>query len=161
MKQFQFPYRQLQTANLPPEINELVKAAHNAAEKAYAPYSHFKVGAAVQMSDGKILTGANHENAAYPAGVCAERAALSALEMSDTNRYVQAIAVTYIGGADVRNPISPCGICRQTILEVQQWQKRPIAVYMCSPDGHVVAIDDAACLMPFSFGSEYLNNPQQ
>lgn len=161
MKQFQFLFQQLERENLLPEIKLLVDAAHLAAQKAYAPYSHFKVGAAVLMNDGSLLTGANHENASYPAGVCAERAALSTLDMSDTNRHVKSIVITYLDGADLTKPLSPCGICRQTILEVQQWQKRPIAIYMCSPDGHVITIDNAAHLMPFAFGSEYLNNTSE
>lgn len=161
MKQFQFPYQQEELSNLKDEIKKLVKTAQLEAQKAYAPYSHFKVGAAVLLNDGRILTGANHENASYPAGVCAERAALSALDMNNVNHYVKAIAVTYLDGADTSKPLSPCGICRQTILEVQQWQNKPIEVYMCSPQGHVITLSDASYLMPFSFGSDYLNTEPQ
>jgi len=161
MQQFSFPYHSTTGSKLPAEIQNLVTAAEEACQKAYAPYSHFRVGAAVLLADGEILTGSNHENASYPAGVCAERAALSTLDMNDKTRYVKAIAITYNAGEEHGKPISPCGICRQTILEVQQWQESPIAVYMCSPDGQIIMLEDAAYLLPFSFGSEYLNIPDQ
>lgn len=158
MDQYQFPYQPTTAEHLSQEIQHLISMAKMIAEKAYAPYSNFKVGAAVLMSDGTILTGSNHENAAYPAGVCAERAALSTLDMNDKAHQVKAIAVTYNNGEPQGKPISPCGICRQTILEVQQWQGTPIAVYMCSPDDKVVTIDNAEYLLPFSFGSDYLGH---
>lgn len=157
MQQFQFPFQRTQKALLPEDIRNLVAIAEATSQKAYAPYSHFKVGAAVLLEDGTILTGSNHENAAYPAGVCAERAALSALDMNDKTHRVKALAVTYLSEHDASKPISPCGICRQSILEVQQWQEAPIAVYMCSPEGEVIMVEDAGFLMPFSFGSDYLN----
>jgi cytidine deaminase len=156
MKKFQFPFKHTTTPKLSDEIQQLIAKAEGATNKAYAPYSHFKVGAAVLLEDGTILTGANHENAAYPAGVCAERAALSNLEMNEKAKKVKAIAVTYLSQEEYGKPISPCGICRQTILEVQQWQSSPIAIYMCSASGEVITLDNAEFLLPFSFGSEYL-----
>lgn len=159
MEQFRFPYQHTYKAQLPKDIQRLIEHAEDATQKAYAPYSNFKVGAAVLLEDGKILIGSNHENASYPAGVCAERAALSALDMNDKTHGVKAIAVTYKTQDEHGKPISPCGICRQTILEVQQWQQTPVAIYMCSPDGQVIALENAAFLLPFSFGSEYLNVP--
>lgn len=159
MENFQFPFYHKRKIELSESIQQLIKAAEEAAEKAYAPYSHFQVGAAVLMKNGTFLTGANHENAAYPAGVCAERAALSSLVMTDKTKQVEAIVVTHINKEVHDKPISPCGICRQTILEVQQWQGSPIAVYMCGPDEQVVIIENAEYLLPFSFGSDYLVAP--
>ncbi len=156
MQQFQFPYQRTLKASLPEAILQLITSAEAAAAKAYAPYSHFKVGAALLLGSGKILTGSNHENAAYPAGVCAERAVLSSLEMNDKSNIVKALAVTYQSENQSSNPLAPCGICRQSILEVQQWQGVPISVYMCSPDGHIIMVEDAEYLMPFSFGSKDL-----
>lgn len=159
MEQFQFPFQQSLKTQLPEPIQHLIKSAEEAAEKAYAPYSKFKVGAALLLVDGSVVTGSNHENAAYPAGVCAERAVLSTLDMNDKTHKVKAIAVAYHGLDDAPDkPLSPCGICRQSLLEVQQWQEMPIAVYMCSPDGQVIEVEDAAFLLPFSFGSEYLHS---
>ncbi|RYZ53090.1 MAG: cytidine deaminase [Sphingobacteriales bacterium] len=159
MQQFAFPFQHTTVNKLPSDVQALIVSATEATAKAYAPYSHFKVGAAVLLEDGSVLLGSNHENAAYPAGVCAERAALSVLDMNDKTHRVKAIAVTYLGGDEHGKPISPCGICRQTILEVQQWQDHPIAVYMCNPDGEVIMIEDAGYLLPFSFGSEFLSTP--
>lgn len=156
MPQLQFSYQLVTDAQLESEIQNLLKLATEAAQQAYAPYSHFKVGAVVLLNNGEILTGSNHENAAYPAGVCAERAALSALKMNDKSKSVKAILITYTGEGEHSKPISPCGICRQTILEVQQWQTSPIKLYMCSPDGNVLIVDNAEYLIPFAFGSDYL-----
>ena len=161
METFEFPYQHTTKAKLPESLQQLVAAAETAAEKAYAPYSRFRVGAAVRLSDGGLLTGANHENAAYPAGVCAERAALSAFEMNDKSCRVEAIAITYQGGTAPGKPLSPCGICRQTILEVQHWQDAPISVIMCSPESDVIVVESAEYLLPFSFGSDFLSVPDQ
>lgn len=141
---------------MPAEAQDLVSAAEAAADKAYAPYSKFKVGAALLLTDGSIITGANHENAAFPAGICAERAVLGTHDM-DGPAKVRAIAIAYkTTGTDPHPPLSPCGICRQSILETQLHQKSPIAVYMSSPAGAVVMVEDASFLLPFHFSSEYL-----
>ncbi len=156
MQQFGFPYQQSLKAQLPPHIQDLISTAELAADKAYAPYSDFKVGAALIQADGTVLTGANHENAAFPAGICAERALFGALDMGSGNK-VTAIAIAYkTAKADNHPPLSPCGICRQTILEAQLHQQQPIAVYMSSPDGQVILVEDAGYLLPFHFSSEYL-----
>lgn len=90
----------------------LVNAARTAMERAYAPYSHYRVGAALQTSDGTVVLGCNVENASYPAGICAERTALSAA-VAAGHRAFDAIAICVEG--DV--PASPCGICRQVLAE--------------------------------------------
>lgn len=157
MEQFAFPFQKVLKNQLDTEARQLIDAAEQAADSAYAPYSHFKVGAAVLLTDGKIMTGSNHENASYPAGVCAEQAVLARLDMRERNEKVVALAVTYKGGKELSQPLSPCGLCRQTIMEVQNWQKSTIKLYMCSPDGQVIMVEDAAYLLPFSFGSDYLD----
>jgi len=156
MQQFGFPYQQSLKAQLPAHIQTLISAAEAAADTAYAPYSNFKVGAALVQTDGTILTGSNHENAAFPAGICAERALFGSLNMGSGNK-VLAIAIAYkTENKDRHPPLSPCGICRQTILEAQLHQQQPIAVYMSSPDGQVILVEDASYLLPFHFSSEYL-----
>lgn len=157
MEQYAFPFRKVLRNQLDGEAQQLIAAAELAADSAYAPYSRFKVGAAAQLADGTVLSGSNHENASYPAGICAEQAVLARLDMRERKEKVVAMAVTYKGGSGLSQPLSPCGICRQTILEVQNWQKSPIKLYMCSPDGQVIMVEDAAFLLPFSFGSEYLD----
>ena len=161
MEQFQFPFQKALKSELPAGVQELIKAAEQAAAKAYAPYSKFKVGAALLLQDNSILTGSNHENAASPVGICAERSVLASLDMSDKSHKVTAIAVTYNPNGNNSNPLSPCGICRQSIIEVQEWQDAPIAVYMCSPDGMTIMVEDASFLLPFSFGAGHLNTPVQ
>lgn len=138
------------------EAQQLITTAEQAAERAYAPYSKFKVGAALLLTDGSIITGANHENAAYPAGICAERAVLGVHDMDGAAK-VRAIAVAYkSANGDPHPPLAPCGICRQSILETQLHQAAPITVYMSSPDGEVVMVEDASYLLPFHFSSAYL-----
>ncbi len=156
MEQFQFPFRQVDKTQLPADIQQLAEAATGATALAYAPYSKFKVGAALLMSDGSIMKGANQENASYPAGICAERAVLSSLNLNDKTRKVIAIAVTYEphGGDD--QPIAPCGICRQYMLEVELEQESPIAIYMCSPSGQVIHVENTGHLLPFFFSNKHL-----
>jgi cytidine deaminase len=156
MDVYNFPYQHYLKNELPEEMQKLADAATAATELAYAPYSKFKVGASVLMSDGTILSGANQENASYPIGVCAERAVLAGIHVSEDYK-VKAIAVTFTSDAPVGdNPIAPCGMCRQSILEMQHRQDSPIAIYMCGPGGKVIMIEDAEFLLPFSFGSKDL-----
>jgi len=155
MEQFQFAYQAGLVSQLPQHIQDLVKAAEAATQKAYAPYSRFNVGAAVLLTDGSVLTGANHENASFPAGICAERSVLGYLDMNAPEKVV-AIAVAYRTEGDFHAPLSPCGLCRQTILEVQLHQDAPIAVYMTSPDGNMVMVEDARHLLPFFFSNDFL-----
>ncbi len=90
---------------------QLISAARSARENAYAPYSGYKVGAAVLTASGKIYTGANFENAAFGAGTCAERVALGAALAAGEREFLAVACV----GADVA--ITPCGICRQALAE--------------------------------------------
>ena len=154
MQNFEFAYERLPKTQLPGAIQQLIASAEAAAENAYAPYSRFKVGAAVLLTDGTTITGSNHENASYPVGICAERAALAALDMSNKANKVKAIAITYKANRNTHdNPVAPCGMCRQAILEVQQWQDAPVAIYMHGPNNEVIYVENAGYLLPFSFGS--------
>ena len=124
---------------------------------AYAPYSSFRVGAALLLENGTILTGANHENAAFPVGVCAERVVLGMLDMRGPA--VQAIAVTYQTDRPLHHsPLAPCGLCRQSLLEVRVHQQAPIAVLMACPDVAVPVrvVPDAADLLPLYFSGKNL-----
>lgn len=157
MRTFSFSYVLTVKEDLSESQQQLLQAAHTAAQSAYAPYSEFKVGAAVLLENGQIVLGANHENASYPAGICAERAALAAIP-ADKNNPVKTIAIAYVPGKGPGNePLSPCGICRQTILESQQFQGSPITVLMSSPQGAVLLVEDASLLLPFHFGKKFLD----
>lgn len=156
MQQFAFPYELSLKSQLPEEARALIGAAEAAAGKAYAPYSRFKVGAVLLLADGSTIAAANHENAAFPAGICAERAAIAQHNMYAKIAIV-AIAIAYKSGNGKEDaPLSPCGICRQSILEAQLHQGSPIRVYMAAPDGEVILVEDASYLLPFHFSGKFL-----
>jgi cytidine deaminase len=105
---------------------QLLQEARNVTSDAYAPYSNFFVGAVAKLKNGIIVKGANQENASFPAGICAERVLLSSVSSQHPRSIIESIAISY----DNRNsetksnlPISPCGICRQTLVEYEQRQE--------------------------------------
>ena len=134
--------------------DELVALAREAAAKAYAPYSNFHVGCAVESTDGEIVTGANMENACYRLGVCAEQSALGAAQHSFGLGKVARIAVAGGTGAVV---CTPCGGCRQAILEAAQLGDRDIEILCSSGDGSAVERHRIGELIPFGFGPANLN----
>src|SRR5262245_54876480 len=101
--------------SLPKDDRELLKVAAKAARSAYAPYSRFQVGAALRFDDGSVVAGNNQENAAFPAGCCAERTALNAAMATHPKGYVDAIAVV-VPRVRHHDPVPPCGICRQALV---------------------------------------------
>jgi cytidine deaminase len=123
---------------------ELVAAALEARSHAYAPYSHYQVGAAVLTRDGSVIVGCNVENAAYPATICAERVALTAA-VAQGKRDFAAIAVATANGG------TPCGTCRQVMAELGP----EMAVYISDAAGNYIATDVHA-LLPASFGPQRL-----
>ncbi len=155
--QLSIPYRDVARADLTADETRLLVAAEAAVANSYAPYSAFRVGAAVLLANGEILTGANHENAAFPVGVCAERVVLGMLDMRGPA--VTAIAVTYQTDRPLQHsPLAPCGLCRQSLLEVRVHQDAPIAVLMACPDSAVPVriVTDAADLLPLYFSGKNL-----
>lgn len=143
--------------DLPGELQTLVEAAENAASLAYAPYSGFRVGAALTLSGGETITGNNQENAAYPSGLCAERVALFYANARYPDQAVLRIAVTaYNENGQVADPVSPCGSCRQVLLETEQRFGKAIEVILSSA-GKTYVFRSAADLLPNSFDSSQLN----
>ena len=147
--------------NLVSELNqdeqELMKEATTARNNAYAPYSKFKVGAALLLDNGKIITGNNQENAAYPSGMCAERVAI----WSAGAKYPKAKILTMALTASSKNqitdqPIPPCGACRQAIAEYEIKQKQPIEIYFMGEKGKVVKSDSLENLLPLIFDHSFL-----
>lgn len=110
---------------------ELVEAAVKATENSYAPYSNFHVGAAVRLASGRIITGANQENAAYPSGLCAERTAMFAAGANypDDAQISIAIAAADANGF-LEAPATPCGACRQVMAEYQKKGRRNMSVIL-------------------------------
>jgi len=136
----------------------LIKAAKEAAKMAYAPYSNFKVGAAVLLANGEIIKGNNQENAAYPNGMCAERVALFNASSNFPNEAIKAIALTIdFEGKNIKEPVFPCGGCRQTILEYEDKWKENLKVYILGPNEEVVIIKSIKDLLPLSFNSTSIN----
>ncbi|NPA26195.1 MAG: cytidine deaminase [Chloroflexi bacterium] len=126
----------------PDEREALVAAALAARERAYAPYSHYHVGAALLLADGTLVTGANVENAVYPLGICAERVAV-AKAVSEGRREFRALAVASETG------VAPCGACRQTLREFAEH----LPILLVDAQGRVVREVDLADLLPYSFSA--------
>ncbi len=136
---------------------KLLKQAAQAASKAYAPYSRFRVGAAVLLENGIIVTGNNQENAAYPSGLCAERVALFYASSAFPEIPVKAIAVTAISDKSIINePIAPCGACRQVMAEYEKKSGSDLKVIMRGQEGPVLIAPSMRTLLPFSFLDDFL-----
>jgi cytidine deaminase len=140
--------------SLDPADAQLLESAKSATRDAYAPYSKFKVGAAIRLLNGHILSGSNQENASFPAGLCAERVALSAASAAFPGIAVTDLALTYVNeSGDGNRPISPCGICRQTLAEYEQRFGMPIRLILGAIRGEVFVFNRATDLLPFAFSS--------
>ena len=126
-----------------------------AAERAYAPYSGFHVGAAAELVDGTLVPGSNQENAAYPSGLCAERTALFTAGAQHPDVSVRALYVVAMKDGVVQDKISPCGGCRQVISEVEHRYERPVRIYLCGRTEYC-RVESAEALLPLSFGSKDL-----
>ena len=117
------------------EDRELAEAAIDAMSGAYAPYSHFHVGAAVRVSNGDIVKGANQENAAFPSGICAERTALFSAGAKYPDKDLVAIAIAGgVFGRLATNPATPCGACRQVMAQYQLKSGKPMSIMMVASD---------------------------
>ncbi len=154
---FKFEYEVYDSIN---ELNEddakLVAKARKVTNLAYAPYSHFHVGAAALLNNGKIVTGTNQENASYPVTICAERSLLAAASSMYPNAAVKTMAISYHNfteDADSLKPISPCGMCRQSILEYEVRANAPIKIILSGIDGKIFVINSVKHLLPLSFTS--------
>jgi cytidine deaminase len=144
-------------AEIPLVEADLLRIAHEAAQHAYAPYSHFKVGAAILLKNGHIVSGNNQENAVYPSGMCAERVALYYAASQFPNTPIAKIAITAIGSEnEVARPVPPCGNCRQAILEYEIKFGEPIEIIMAGEKGEVYIVSSVAELLPLSFNSDFL-----
>ncbi|MBR4842643.1 MAG: cytidine deaminase [Bacteroidaceae bacterium] len=133
----------------------LVEAAKKATCGSHSPYSGFKVGAAVLLDDGSIITGSNQENAAYPSGLCAERTALYTAGHNHPNRSVVALAIAARNEHGwTAHPITPCGACRQVMAEYESISKIPIKTILYGKNGTMVIEGGTSSLLPFCFGAE-------
>ncbi len=143
------------------EEQNLLDDAFKSVEKSYAPYSEFHVGAAVLLENGVVITGSNQENAAYPSGLCAERVALFYANSQYPEIKIKALAIR--AKADhfhVDNPITPCGSCRQVIVETEHRQQQKIKIIMKGETGPIHVVSGIEALLPFTFYEEKLKKKQ-
>ena len=129
-------------------VDDLLQVARTAREKAHAPYSNFKVGAAVRAASGQVYGGCNVENAAYPEGICAEASAIAAMVSGGESKIVEVLVV---GVSD--EPVTPCGGCRQKIRE---FASPDVSVHIASPEGVKLTMT-LDTLLPQSFGPDNLS----
>lgn len=135
----------------------LLQLARDTTGNAYAPYSKFYVAAAASLNNGKLVTGTNQENAAYPVGICAERVLLSSVASQYPGEPIQSMAITYKNNdGESAHPISPCGICRQTLVEYEDRTNQRIRLILSGSEGPVFIIQTAKELLPLSFTSSDL-----
>lgn len=131
---------------------KLVDAAREATSRAYSPYSKFSVGAAILLSNGEIITGANQENVAYPSGTCAERTACFYAHARYPQATFEAIAIAARGtnGEELAQPISPCGSCRQALLEYETLAQHNVKVLLVSQND-IYILPSLRSLLPLAF----------
>ena len=146
------------------ELNEtdrrLTDAAREAPSRSYSPYSHFAVGAAALLENGTIVTGSNQENAAYPSGTCAERTTVFYANSQYPDQPILTLAIAARNEAGfLEQPISPCGACRQVLLETEQRYGKPMRILLCSRTG-VYELQGVKDLLPLSFGQMQLNGEE-
>lgn len=150
-----FEYEVFDSFNeLQEENKTLVSRANQISKSAYAPYSNFHVGAAVELEDGQIFASSNQENASYPVGTCAERGLLAFVNANYPNIKVKKLAVSTI---NINFPLPPCGMCRQYVLEIEKKQNDNIELFLSGNEGQVFKVDSAKDLLPLHFTEDFLD----
>lgn len=148
-------YENLQ--ELPDTIQDLIQQAIAVRKTAYAPYSKFRVGAALLLDNGKVVLGSNQENAAYPSGLCAERVAIFQAGAIYPDAKIVKMAITAASDTNqTQSPIPPCGACRQSIAEYEFKQDTPIEIYFMGEVGAIYMSDSLKNLLPLSFDKNFL-----
>ena len=152
-KKVEFSYEEFADSS---ELNEsdasLLNEARKVTADAYAPYSNFHVGAVAILENGQKVAGTNQENASYPVGICAERVLLGSAATLFPNFPIKTMAISY-NSKDVKSdhPISPCGMCRQALLEYETRTEKPIRIILSGQEGKVFIINTVKYLLPFAF----------
>ncbi len=135
---------------------QLIDAAKESTRNSYIPYSQFAVGAAARLTNGIVIQGSNQENAAYPSGICAERTTLFYANSKYPDQAVETLAVAaYTKGNFLDIPISPCGACRQVILEVEKRYNQPVRILLYGTN-EIYEIKSIRDLLPLSFDEDFL-----
>jgi cytidine deaminase len=155
---FEFNYTVYKSCDeLPQHLKELLSKAREVTEQAYAPYSNFQVGAVARLANGEMVSGSNQENASFPVGLCAERVLLATVSSQYPRVPIDIMAVSYKSEHHTSDhPISPCGICRQSLQEYENRTSQPVQLVLGGLTGPVYVIDSASRLLPLAFTREEL-----
>jgi cytidine deaminase len=133
------------------QYRDLIKSAYEACSTSYAPFSKFCAGAAALLENGVIIRGSNQENIAYPSGLCAERVAVFYAGSSYPDIPVVAIAITAsVAGTPVKEPVYPCGSCRQSLLQSERRSRKNIRIFMVG-SGKIQMVESVKALLPLEF----------
>lgn len=144
-------YQETTFAQLSDSDRQLMQAAIEATATAYAPYSHFHVGAALRLADGTLVRGSNQENIAYPSGLCAERTAFFAAGAQYPDQAVDSMAIVGRNPEGRLVPASPCGACRQVMAEQESRQHQKLRVLCYHSEDKIWIFEGVESLLPFSF----------
>jgi cytidine deaminase len=157
-QKYEFNYSVYESIDeLPEELKWLLNEAREVTQQAYAPYSNFQVGAVAKMANGEIVAGSNQENASFPVGLCAERVLLASISSIFPKVPIDTIAISYRSeNHKSDHPISPCGICRQSLQEFESRVKHPVQLVLGGMTGPVYVIEGAGKLLPLAFTSDEL-----
>ena len=142
---------------LEPSAQALLQKAAEARKKAYAPYSEFLVGAALELENGELISGSNQENASYPSGLCAERTAVYYAGAEFPNQKILRMAI--VAGSTVTpttKPIPPCGACRQALSEYEVKQNTPMKLYFMGTSGQIAVSKSVENIIPWIFDKTVL-----
>jgi cytidine deaminase len=157
-QKFEFAYEVYNDIKeLKKEDAELLTKARTVTKNAYAPYSNFYVGAVAKLSNGEIVSGTNQENASFPVGICAERVLLGNAATLFPGVAIDTLAISY-DSKEVKSdhPISPCGMCRQSLLEYETRTDKPIRLILAGQEGKIYVVNTVKFLLPFAFTSDEL-----
>lgn len=152
------PFQQFASpSELSAEEQQLLELAWAACDHAYAPYSGFHVGCAVLLANGEVVTANNQENKAFPSGLCAERVALFNVGAQSKGEMIRKIAIRGRSNSKpVEVPVTPCGACRQVMLEYEKMAQHPFEIIMQGESGKILKLTGVAqSLLPFGFDIEF------
>lgn len=135
----------------------LINRAIEIAKLSYSPYSKFPVGAAVMLDSGEIFAGNNQENIAFPSGTCAERTVLNYVNANFPDKKIKTIAITATNTTTVE-PVTPCGFCRQVIVELEMKQKSPLRIILHKIGGETYVFETSKAILPLAFDDSVLKN---
>jgi len=155
---FEFQYEVYDdTTELRKEDAELLTKARAVTKHAYAPYSNFFVGAVAKLDNGQTVSGTNQENASYPVGICAERVLLGNAATLYPGTGIDSLAISYDSKeVPSDHPISPCGMCRQALIEYETRTEKPIRLILAGQQGKIYIVNTIKFLLPFAFSPDEL-----